>query len=105
MRSLASTLLVLAALMCCKSSEPGCKTVTGSVPGTLDLSACDDGQNRQVHCTNTMPDGAWACACQRGKHVGRTFGWPASASAWNIADRRELEDRLRRHCHWDLSLR
>jgi hypothetical protein len=37
--------------------------------------------------------------------MGRSFNWPAKYEARDGKDRRELEDTLRRQCHWSLRLR
>jgi hypothetical protein len=75
------------------------------VPGSLTLKECSDGPDREVWCNRDATDGDYTCGCNRAGKLGRTFTWPASAKPVDAKDRRELEDFVRRQCHWSLVLR
>lgn len=97
-------LATLLSLLACRDPDPRCTSLTGRVPGTLSLSDCSDRRAREVACTRSDPSSDWMCACTMNGALGRTFNWPASASAVDDKQQRELESLLLRQCHWSLRL-
>lgn len=78
--------------------------MTGQIPGTLSLVDCSDQHRREVSCEPGKGSDERMCACERDGTLGRTFNWPSTRSI-DAKERRELEDVLRRQCHWSLRLR
>lgn len=56
--------------------DPGCTSITGTLPGEVAFAGCTDGRTRALSCKRSTPDEKAEdvfCACMIGDKMGASF--------------------------------